>query len=188
MRTTLSLSALLLVPAASRAAPCDGTELICIDLSSRAEVEASGGTVVGGNFEDGGFRPTNKGGIDWEFGPEVDLSVGRMEVDVTGLLPVAGGELEGGKVSIFSALGRGGDDNHTLGLQKMDEEYRGGHIFRYGLDDDGLADNWDAVIITGSGFSCGEYSIRNWTVTCGASAAPVTGSTLSRPVSTWMRS
>ena len=43
MRASLiCLVALLLVPAASRAAPCDGSELICIDLSSRAEVEASG--------------------------------------------------------------------------------------------------------------------------------------------------
>ena len=144
------------------AAPCDGSEVVCIDLSSQAEVQSSGGQVAGGVFESGGFRPTNNGGIDWQFGPAVDLSAGRMEIDVTGLVPVAGGELEGGKVAIFTAEGQAGSVVHGLQLQKMDESYRDGHIFRFGMDDDGLADNWDSVIITGSGFSCGVFSIADW--------------------------
>lgn len=139
---------------------CDGTETLCLDLTSAAAVEASGGVVVGGDFTAAGFQPSNGGGIDWEFGPEYDFSAGEMEVSVTGLLPRPGGEGDGGKVSIFDFCGLEPESNEGVGLQKMAEDYRDGHIFRYGMDDDGLADNWDAVIITGRDFRC-YYSIND---------------------------
>ncbi|MBN1771053.1 MAG: hypothetical protein JXB32_07330 [Deltaproteobacteria bacterium] len=139
---------------------CDGTEVVCLDLTSAAAVTASGGTVVGGDFTAAGFQPSNRGGIDWEFDAGYDFSAGELEVSVTGLLPVPGGELEGGKVSIFDFCGLEPEANEGVGLQKMDEAYRDGHIFRYGMDDDGLADNWDAVIITGRDFRC-YYSIND---------------------------
>ena len=162
---SIALAALFSIMAsAAFGVECDGTEVLCLDLASRGEVEGSGGTVVGGDFNADGFMPANRGGIDWTFGPEYDFSAGVFEVDVKGLVPMAGGELEGGKVSIFAFCGEEPDDNETVGIQKMDEEYRDGHIFRYGMDDDGLADNWDAVIITGEGFRC-YYSIADplWT-------------------------
>jgi MYXO-CTERM domain-containing protein len=139
---------------------CDGTETVCLDLTSAAAVAAAGGTVVGGDFTTAGFLPADGGGLDWEFGPEHDFSAGELEVTVTGLVPVAGGELEGGKVSIFDFCGREPENNEGVGLQKMDEAYRDGHIFRMGMDDDGLADNWDAAIITGRDFGC-YYSIND---------------------------
>ncbi len=155
---------LSVLSSAAHGVECDGTEVLCLDLASSAEVEGSGGTVVGGDFNADGFMPANRGGIDWTFGPEYDFSAGVFEIDVKGLQPVAGGELEGGKVSIFALCGEAPDDNEGVGLQKMDEEYRDGHIFRYGMDDDGLEDNWDAVIITGAGFGC-YFSIADplWT-------------------------
>ncbi len=137
---------------------CDGTEVLCLDLTSAAAVTASGGTLVGGDFTAAGFMPSDRGGIDWEFGPEYDFSAGELEVAVTGLLPMPGGELEGGKVSIFDFCGLEPEANEGVGLQKMAEDYRDGHIFRYGMDDDGLADNWDSAIITGRDFGC-YYSI-----------------------------
>jgi hypothetical protein len=139
---------------------CDGSEVLCLDLTSPGQVTATGGTVVGGDFAADGFMPTNQGGIDWIFGPERNFSAGELEVTVTGLQPLPGGEQEGGKVSLFNLCGLAPQDNETIDLQKMAEDYRDGHIFRYGMDDDGLADNWDAVIITGAGFGC-YYSIND---------------------------
>lgn len=140
---------------------CDGREVVCLDLKSAAAVAASGGTVVGGDFDGWGFEPSNQGGIDWDFDAGRDLSAGRMEVLVTGLLPLPGDEGSGGKVSIFDLCGTGTQGNEGVGLQKMDESYRDGHIFRLGMDDDGLADNWDAAIITGADFG-NYYSIKDW--------------------------
>ena len=65
MRTTLPcLLASLLIPCAVLAAPCDGSELICIDLQSRAEVEASGGVVAGGELEGGKVSIWQASGTD----------------------------------------------------------------------------------------------------------------------------
>lgn len=52
-------------------------------------------------------------------------------MDVTGLLPVNAGELAGGKVSLFTFCGEPPDDLEYIGFQKMDPDYRDGHIFRY---------------------------------------------------------
>jgi hypothetical protein len=156
----LAAAAFLSIPPALRAVTCDGTELLCMDLTSSADVAASGGTVVGGDFNAEGFMPSDGGGIDWLFGLETNFASGRFEVDVKGLVPVEAGELEGGKVSIFALCGLPDGDLHGVDLQKMDPEYGEGHIFRYGMDDDGLADNWDAVIITSADFGC-YYSIND---------------------------
>lgn len=150
----------LFLPADARAVQCDGTELLCLELTSQAEVTGAGGTVAGGDFNATGFQPSNNGGVDWSFGPGTDFSWGRIELDVTGLLPVDAAELAGGKVSLFSFCGEPPQDLEYIGFQKMPPDYRDGHIFRYGMDDDGLADNWDAVIITGAGFNC-YYSIND---------------------------
>jgi hypothetical protein len=135
---------------------CDGTEILCLDLVTAEEVEGSGGTVVGGDFNADGFMPHDGGGIDWIFGHELDFSTGRMEVDVKGLVPVDEDELRGGKVSIFSFCGLPPHEVEGMTLQKMAPDYRGGHCFRYGFNDDGPddSDNWDAVVITGEGFGC----------------------------------
>jgi len=156
----LAAAAFLSVPSDLHAVTCDGTELLCLNLTSSAEVEGAGGTVVGGDFNTEGFMPSDGGGIDWVFGLETNFASGRFEVDVKGLVPVEAGELEGGKVSIFDLCGLPDGDLHGVGIQKMAPDYRDGHIFRYGMDDDGLADNWDAVIITGADFGC-YYSIND---------------------------
>ncbi len=154
----------LILPATAQAVVCDGSEILCLDLTAQSQVTAAGGIVVGGSFSAAGFAPSNNGGIDFDFGPEVDFSVGSIEFDIEGLQPLDGEELSGGKVSLFSLCGDGADDNEYIGFQKMSPDYRDGHIFRYGMDDDGLADNWDAVVITGAGFGC-YYSIADppWT-------------------------
>ena len=158
----LALQALLgaALPGAALGVTCDGTELICLDLLSEAEVAASGAAVVGGDFNADGFMPNNRGGIDWLYDAGTDFSSGKFEVDVKGLVPVEAGELEGGKVSIFTFMGVAPEEIEAIELQKMAPDYRDGHIFRFGMDDDNLADNWDAVIITGSGFGC-HYSIND---------------------------
>ncbi|MBI5528472.1 MAG: hypothetical protein HY897_19240 [Deltaproteobacteria bacterium] len=153
-------SANVRINAAKPAFICDGTEVVCLDLTLQAAVEGSGGEIVGGDFAASGFQPSQQGGIDWAFGPERDFSAGEFEVDVTGLQPLPGDEGSGGKVSIFAMCGVAPQDNEGVGIQKMAEDYRDGHIFRYGMDDDGLADNWDAVIITGRDFGC-YYSIND---------------------------
>jgi len=162
IRVMIVLPALGVALAASTAGAvdCDGTELLCLDLLSEAEVTASGGVVLGGDFNADGFMPYDQGGLEWLYGVERDFTSGRIEVDVMGLVPVEAGELEGGKVSIFSFMGQDPEGLEGVGLQKMAPDYRDGHIFRYGMDDDGLADNWDAVIITGAGFGC-YYSIND---------------------------
>jgi hypothetical protein len=176
-------SSLLLAPAPVRAVTCDGTELLCIDGTSESEVLAAGGTVVGGSFSAAGFMPSQQGGLLFEFGSSFDLSTGGIEFDIEGLLPVEAGELDGGKVSPFSLCGLEPQANEAIDFQKMDPEYRDGHVFRYGQDDDGLADNWDYVIITSSEFGCA-YSIDNppWTVDqthhIAATWSPVDGLTL----------
>jgi uncharacterized protein (TIGR03382 family) len=153
--TLACAGALLLAPGSARAVVCDDTELLCLDLTSEAEVTAAGGVLSGGDFTAEGFQPFDQGGLDWVFGPLTDLSWGRLEVDVIGLQPNATqGELEGGKVSIFSLCGLPPEEIEDVGLQKMAFDYRDGNIFRYGMDDDGLADNWDAVVITGADFGC----------------------------------
>jgi len=149
-----------LVPSISFPVTCDGTEVLCLDLTSNWEVEASGGIIIGGDFNSEGFMPYNEGGIDWFFGIETNFASGSIDVDVKGLLPVNEAEDRGGKVSIFSFCGRPEGDTHSIGLQKMAPDYRDGHIFRFGMDDDNLADNWDAVIITGRDFGC-YYSIND---------------------------
>lgn len=148
-------------PAPARAVQCDGTEVLCLDMTSEAEILAAGGVVTGGDFTADGFQPSDQGGLDWVFGPLSDFSWGRLEVDVQGLGPnLTQGELDGGKVSIFSICGEPPEDNEGVGLQKMAFDYRDGNIWRYGMDDDGLADNWDAVVITGADFGC-YYSIND---------------------------
>jgi MYXO-CTERM domain-containing protein len=142
----------------ARAVVCDGTEVLCLNLTSQSEVTTAGGVVVGGNFNASGFEPANQGGIDFAFGPGTDFSWGKVEFDITGLVPTTLPELGGGKVSLFSVCGVAPEDNEYIGCQKMPFDYRDGNIFRYGMDDDGLADNWDAVVITGAGFNC-YYSI-----------------------------
>lgn len=160
----LAMLLALCLPATAGAVVCDGSEILCLDLTAQAQVNAAGGTVVGGSFSGAGFAPSNNGGIDFDFGPEVDFSVGSIEFDVEGLQPLDGEELSGGKVSLFTFCGEGAGDDEYIGFQKMAPDYRDGHIFRYGMDDDGLADNWDSVVITGSGFNC-YYSINDppWT-------------------------
>ena len=147
----------------AQAVVCDGSELVCLDLLDGAAVQATGATMVAGDFLADGFQPWNQGGIDWPFGPAVNLSRGRVEVTVTGLVPVAGGEGDGGKVSLFDACGLAPDDNYNVGLQKMPSDYHEGHVFRFGMDDDGLADGWDAAIISSSDFvECPGYNIQSW--------------------------
>ena len=159
MRRCLLL--VLLLPSSASAVTCDGTELICLPLTSEVQAVGAGGVVVGGSFTAAGFSPSNQGGIDFPIPLGADLTEGFLEFDVQGLLPLDGPELGGGKVSLFSFCGEAPDDNEYIGYQKMPPDYRDGHILRYGMDDDGLADNWDAVVITGAGFGC-LYSIVDW--------------------------
>ncbi len=162
MRSILLALPLVLLPASAAAVTCDGSELLCLDLTSPGPVTANGGAVVGGSFSGSGFAPSNNGGIDFAFPTAIDLSDGAIEFDVEGLLPLPGGETSGGKVSLFSVCGEAPDDNEYIGFQGMSPDYRDGHVFRFGQDDDGLADNWDAVVITNSEFGCA-YNIQNWT-------------------------
>ena len=157
----LALPILLLSPPAV-AVTCDGTELLCLDLTGSGLVTSNGGSVVGGSFSDAGFAPSNNGGIDFAFPASVDLSDGAIEFDIQGLQPLPGGETSGGKVSLFSVCGESPDDNEYIGFQKMSPDYRDGHVIRFGQDDDGLADNWDAVVITSSEFGCA-FNIQTWT-------------------------
>ncbi len=139
---------------------CDGTELLCPDLTSEADVVAWGGSAYG-TFSEAGFMPANTGGIDWYFDSSVPLEWGRFEVDVTGLVPNGVAEDDGGKVSIFEACSQTEGEIDFIGLQKMTPDYHDGNNFRYGLDDDGLADNWDAAIITAADMGC-FYSATDW--------------------------
>ena len=157
----LTFLLVLSLPSVACAVTCDGTELICLPLTSASQVTGAGGVVVGGSFDAAGFTPANQGGIDFAFPANTDLTEGFVEFDIEGLLPVDAAELAGGKVSLFSFCGEAPDDNEYIGFQKMPPDYRDGHILRYGMDDDGLADNWDAVVITGAGFGC-FYSIASW--------------------------
>jgi hypothetical protein len=81
-------------------------------------------------------------------------------MQIEGLLPTPGLELEGGKVSILSMCGAPPHAREQMDLQKMPFDYRGGHIFRLGFDDDNHEDFWDAVIITGEGGRC-YYSVND---------------------------
>ena len=48
MRSILLALPLVLLPASAAAVTCDGSELLCLDLTSPGPVTANGGAVVGG--------------------------------------------------------------------------------------------------------------------------------------------
>ncbi len=105
MRLVFVALVVLLHASPAHAVNCDGSELLCVDLTAASQVTSNGGDVVGGSFSSAGFAPSNAGGIDFDFASSVDLSVGAIEFDIEGLLPLPGGELNGGKVSLFSICG-----------------------------------------------------------------------------------
>lgn len=148
-------------PAVVRAITCDGSELLCMDLTDASQVSASGGENAGGDFAANGYQPSDRGGLQWSYGPEYDLSTGRFEVDITGLLPNMLDEGSGGKVSFFELCGLDADADQVIGLQKMPFDYHEGNNLRYYYTGDGLAGgSWDAAIITSRDLGC-FYSIAD---------------------------
>ena len=132
---------------AARAVACDGTEKVCLDLTDLGAIQASGGTNVGGDVNADGFMPTDQGGLDWHYGPEVDLSAGKMVVDLKGFLPMTvAGQPE--QVSVFEACGEGPDTGQVLGLQRMMLGYHGDNIFREYATTDFATYGWQIGIWT----------------------------------------
>jgi hypothetical protein len=132
--------------AAAPAMTCDGTEKLCLTLTDQAQIVAAGGT-VGGDVNAEGFLPADQGGLDWHFGPGVDLSAGRLVVDVKGLLPQTDpGQPE--QVSVFEVCGEGPDTNQVVGLQRMMLGYHGNNIFRYYATTDFASLGWQLGVWT----------------------------------------
>ena len=125
---------------------CDGTETFCLTLNDSAAILATGAT-LGGDVSSTGFMPADQGGLDWHFGPTTDISAGRLEVDVTGLLPQTDAS-QPDQVSIFEVCGEGAGSNQVLGLQRMMLGYHGNNIFRYYATTDFTNLGWQLGIWT----------------------------------------
>ncbi|MCI0526292.1 MAG: hypothetical protein L0Y56_02390, partial [Nitrospira sp.] len=99
---------------------CKGGERICMDRFDQQKIESLGGKVLGGEFANGTFTPSNRGGIEFTF----ELDTGKpyaIEFEIQGnIANIDGGEQDGGKVSLFDL----GDSFYGISIQRMDRDYK----------------------------------------------------------------
>ena len=136
---------------------CSGSEILCIPQFTPEIVQQLGGKSHGGDFDNGRFKPSNRGGIEFE----KTIDVGRkFVIDFTiegSIANVNGGEMDGGKVSLFEML----HGKYNLSLQRMYRDYRGGGLFRVIITNNYGSTEGGGYLITASGLA-GKYTMDTW--------------------------
>ncbi|GAK58094.1 hypothetical protein U27_05067 [Candidatus Vecturithrix granuli] len=136
---------------------CQGNEILCIPQFTSEIIKQLGGKSYGGDFSNGRFKPSNKGGIEFE----KTIDVGRkFMIDFTiegNIANVNGGEMDGGKVSLFDIL----HGKFNLSMQRMYRDYRGGGLFRVIITNNYGSTEGGGYLITGSKLA-GNYTIYDW--------------------------
>lgn len=113
----------------------------------------------GGTFNNGTYTPSDRGGL--EFVREVDFDRQfQIEFEIEGNIANSHlGEMNGGKVSLFTILQQNGP--YYLGLQRMRYEYRGGGTLRVMVTHNYGSEHGAGFIITVPELS-GHYTTLNW--------------------------
>ncbi len=122
-------------------------------------VQQQQGRDHGGTFKNGTYTPSNRGGL--EFIREVDFDKQfEIEFEIEGNLANPHlGEMNGGKVSLFTILQQNGP--YYLGLQRMRYEYRGGGTLRVMVTHNYGSEHGAGFIITTPEIS-GHYTTLKW--------------------------
>lgn len=136
---------------------CSGNEILCIPQFTPEIIKQLGGKSHGGDFSDGRFKPSNRGGIEFE----KTIDVGRkfmLDFTIEGnIANVNGGEMDGGKVSLFDIL----HGTFNLSMQRMYRDYRGGGLFRIIITNNYGSTEGGGYLITANGLA-GKYTIYDW--------------------------
>ena len=122
-------------------------------------VQQQQGRNHGGSFKNGTYTPSDGGGL--EFVREVDFDKQfEIEFEIEGNIANSHlGEMNGGKVSLFTILQQNGP--YYLGLQRMRYEYRGGGTLRVMVTHNYGSEHGAGFIITAPEIS-GHYTTLNW--------------------------
>lgn len=106
----------------------DGNTMLLISSFTPEIVQQAGGQNRGGDFSNGAYTPSNRGGIEFVCDFDTNRKI-IIEFEIEGnIANPEKREQEGGKVSLFDLKEQSG--GYYAGLQRMSSEYRGGGKMR----------------------------------------------------------
>lgn len=129
---------------------CQGDEILCLESFTPEAVQRYQAYLHGGDFHDGAFTPSNRGGLEFEFSLDTHRDF-VIEIELDG--NIANSHVEdsqgGGKVTLFELNEI--DGPYLMACQRMNHGYRGTGVFRTG----------PGYLITTADLS-GAYSMSHW--------------------------